>query len=70
MSRYLWRAAGDHENCWTPASPYHIVDEGENTSKCGAAINGVRGFVFVTKETPPLRSMTCHNCISGRVTRQ
>ena len=68
--KYLRRPAGvkpgDNRKERRPASQYHPVREDGVTAKCGGAVAGECGFKLLDLERPPLRSLTCHNCLTGR----
>lgn len=67
--QYLRRPAGktrlDNRNEWRPASQFHMVSEDGVTSKCGAVTAGENNYALLDLERPPLRSLTCHNCLTG-----
>lgn len=67
--KYLYRPQGVYDEGSRAASPYHLIVEGKNVAKCGAAVDGKQGFRVVEKEKPLLTARICNNCMINRVIR-
>lgn len=68
---YLYRPAGPIGNDrWRERSQFHLIGDDGRTSVCKAAVLDIQGYRLEKRENPPLRSMTCNNCLTGRVVRK